>query len=571
MIWMDVDTALSEVPVNTCPLTDDTDFKTVETAVAYNAAGLTLYWHFVTTAGAHTSTQVTPTTGGAYDWAHQAQGMYTIEIPASGGASINNDTEGFGWFTGVATGVLPWRGPTIGFRAAGINNLLVDDAHSATRGLAGTALPNAAADAAGGLPISDAGGLDLDAQIGTKISDILTDTGTTLQGELDGIQADTEDIQSRLPAALVSGRMDASVGAMAANTLTATAIQSDAITAAKIADGAIDAATFAADVDAEILSYLVDDATRIDASALNTASGTSTPAIKAKTDQLSFNGSGHVAAAAGASSFVHTSGKLWVLDGDGNPVAPASDSAPAKSVADKLDTALALDGSVYQFTANALELAPTGGSAPTASAIADEVQTRTIARVTLVDTCTTNTDMRGTDGANTTAPDNASIAAILVDTGTTIPAQITALNNLSAAQVNTEVDTALADVGLTTTVTGRVDAAVSTRLASASYSAPPSAATNASAVRTELATELGRIDAAVTTRPTLDQILAGGDVDGYTLEETLKLCLAALAGKLSGAATTTVTIRAADDSTNRLVATVDEDGNRTAVTLNAAG
>jgi len=31
-----------------------------------------------------------------------------------------------------------------------------------------TALPNAAADAAGGLPISDAGGLDLDAQIGTN-------------------------------------------------------------------------------------------------------------------------------------------------------------------------------------------------------------------------------------------------------------------------------------------------------------------------------------------------------------------------------------------------------------------
>lgn len=39
-------------------------------------------------------------------------------------------------------------------------------AYSATRGLAGTALPAAAADAAGGLPISDAGGLDLDAKIG---------------------------------------------------------------------------------------------------------------------------------------------------------------------------------------------------------------------------------------------------------------------------------------------------------------------------------------------------------------------------------------------------------------------
>lgn len=39
------------------------------------------------------------------------------------------------------------------------------DNYSATRGLAGTALPAAAADAAGGLPISDAGGLDLDAKL----------------------------------------------------------------------------------------------------------------------------------------------------------------------------------------------------------------------------------------------------------------------------------------------------------------------------------------------------------------------------------------------------------------------
>lgn len=43
------------------------------------------------------------------------------------------------------------------------------------------------------------------------------------------IETDTQDIQSRLPAALVSGRMDSSVGAMAANTITASAVASDAI------------------------------------------------------------------------------------------------------------------------------------------------------------------------------------------------------------------------------------------------------------------------------------------------------------------------------------------------------
>lgn len=49
----------------------------------------------------------------------------------------------------------------------------------------------------------------------------------------------------------------------------------------------------------------------------------------------------------------------------------------------------------------------------------------------------------------------------------------------------------------------------------------------------------------------------------------LRLILAALAGKLSGAATTTVTIRNVGDSKNRITATVDADGNRSAVTTDA--
>ncbi len=106
-LWYDVDTALAEVPVNILPLLDDTDFKTRETAITAGAAGMDLVWNFCTTDGAMSQTAVTPTTaGGTYDWAHLGDGMYTIEIPASAGASINNNTEGFGWFTGVCTGVL---------------------------------------------------------------------------------------------------------------------------------------------------------------------------------------------------------------------------------------------------------------------------------------------------------------------------------------------------------------------------------------------------------------------------------------------------------------------------------
>lgn len=59
-------------------------------------------------------------------------------------------------------------------------------------------------------------------------------SGTTIKTATD-VEADTADIQGRIPAALVSGRIDASVGAMAANVLTATAIAADAITDAKVA------------------------------------------------------------------------------------------------------------------------------------------------------------------------------------------------------------------------------------------------------------------------------------------------------------------------------------------------
>lgn len=55
----------------------------------------------------------------------------------------------------------------------------------------------------------------------------------------------------------------------------------------------------------------------------------------------------------------------------------------------------------------------------------------------------------------------------------------------------------------------------------------------------------------------------------YTLRQSLRLILSACAAKLSGAATTTVTIRDAGDTKARITATVDADGNRTAVTLDA--
>jgi hypothetical protein len=54
---------------------------------------------------------------------------------------------------------------------------------------------------------------------------------------------------------------------------------------------------------------------------------------------------------------------------------------------------------------------------------------------------------------------------------------------------------------------------------------------------------------------------------GMTLRQALRLVTAATAGKISGGGTATITIRnAVADGANRIVATVDTDGNRTAIT-----
>ena len=118
-------------------------------------------------------------------------------------------------------------GVTVNFVAAAFRIV------SATRGLAGTALPAAAADAAGGLPVSDAGGLDLDTQIGTDIDAILVDTGTTLDGKIDTIDTNVDavlvDTGTTLDAALAV--VDANVDAILVDTGTTLQAELDGIQA----------------------------------------------------------------------------------------------------------------------------------------------------------------------------------------------------------------------------------------------------------------------------------------------------------------------------------------------------
>lgn len=62
----------------------------------------------------------------------------------------------------------------------------------------------------------------------------------------------------------------------------------------------------------------------------------------------------------------------------------------------------------------------------------------------------------------------------------------------------------------------------------------------------------------------LDEVVEGT----YTLRQYMRLMTAALCSKVSGGGTVTVTFRDTGDTVNRIVATVDANGNRTAVVLN---
>lgn len=92
---------------------------------------------------------------------------------------------------------------------------------------------------------------------------VVTDaTGATVGIDVVAIQADTDNIQTRLPAALVGGRMDSSVGAMAVDVITAASIQAGAIGVAEAPnlDAAISTRATPAQVNTEVVDALSVDA-----------------------------------------------------------------------------------------------------------------------------------------------------------------------------------------------------------------------------------------------------------------------------------------------------------------------
>lgn len=72
---------------------------------------------------------------------------------------------------------------------------------------------------------------------------------------------------------------------------------------------------------------------------------------------------------------------------------------------------------------------------------------------------------------------------------------------------------------------------------------------------------------AIPTAAEIATAIYANTIDGKTLTQHIRLLSAVLGGKVSGAGTGTETFRDIADTVDRVVATVDSSGNRTAITL----
>jgi hypothetical protein len=187
------------------------------------------------------------------------------------------------------------------------------------------------------------------------------------------------------------------------------------------------------------------------------------------------------------------------------------------------------DAGVSQFTANALELAPSVASS--VAAIADAVW----------DEATTGHTTPGTFGEQV----KSDLDAILVDTDVTIPNLVSSLPDIVADTNELQTDWANG---------GRLDTILDARASQTSVDDVP---TNAELVA-----------AVPTANQNADALLdrANGIETGWTPRKMLRIVFAALAGKASGLGTAPV-YRDVNDTKARITATTTEAGNRTSVTL----
>jgi len=218
------------------------------------------------------------------------------------------------------------------------------------------------------------------------------------------------------------------------NAITAAKIAADAITAGKIAADAIGAPALAADAVSEIQSGLAtSSALAIVAGYVDTEIASILADLATLLSRLSSARAGY----------------LDHLDG-------------IKATTDKIDDTLENDGGTFRFTSNALEEAPSGGGGSTDWTSDERTAIRAILGIPgsgttpadpsagILDTIRDSVATRASQTSVDDLPKNAELASALASADDAILAAIAALNNVSAAQVNAQVDQAISDAALAT-------------------------------------------------------------------------------------------------------------------------
>lgn len=462
-------------------------------------------------------------------------------------------------FTAAATDNIAFYPPVNASHAGAV-------AYTATRGLAGTALPNAAANAAGGLPISIAGSLDLDARLDAAVSSRASQTSVDavddfLDTEIAAIKAKTDGLPGD-PA-------DASDIALAFTSLNTK-------------------------VDT------IDDFLDTEVAAILAAVDTEVAAIKAKTDNLP---SDPADASDIAAAFTSLNTKVDTIDDfldteiaaikaktDNLPASPAatSDIPSANAVADQVWDEV-LSGHAGVGSAGAALSAAGGSGDPWSTALPGSYGSGTAGKI-IGDNLNATISSRASQTSVDTVDDflDTEIAAIKAKTDnlpsdpgdqSAIEAAITAATSLLATAANlatltTYVDTEVAAIKAKTDNLPS-DPADASDIASSFSTINSTLSTIAAYIDTEVAAIKAKTDnlpaspAATGDIPTavqnadalLGRNVAGGSSSGRTVKEALYF----LRNKwtVSGG---TLTVYATDDTTSAWTSTVSTDDTAEPVT-----
>ena len=356
-------------------------------------------------------TMVTQTVAGAY-----SSGGF-VEIDATNQPGLYRwDHPNAGYVTAADSVVFTLKSPLARtenkeFRLVNINNQIAY-------------APNAEADAAGGLPISVAGALDLDA--------ILADTDELQINQGDWLTATGFSTHT---AADVYTEFGDGSNLTALTTATGFSTHSAADVYTEFGDGSnltalVTATGFSTHSAADVYTAFGDGS---NLTALTTATGFATvnpdnsgiTAIKTKTDQLVFTVANQVDSNALSGGGTGATASEVRIEMDANSTKLASIVADTNELqtdwADggRLDLLLdaipttpmrGTDGAALAATALSTAVwtgVPTGFLAATFPTTLASTTNITGGTITTVGTCTTNSDMRGTDGANTVVPDAA--------------------------------------------------------------------------------------------------------------------------------------------------------------------